>query len=159
MSLVEPKLLEVDAHDQVGVERLAHGGVVDPGVLVDPAGHLLLVDHLRLADVALEEAAHGGGQFAGRSGVAEFEFDDWLADHGHVLPLEPLELRRRVLRHEDVGRGEERGTTGAGDEQRRSEQAEAGRKAVQGGHARVPRDLGIGTARRRWPPADSGRGG
>ena len=54
-AFVEPELLEVDAHHHVGIEGLADGGVVDPGVLVDPAGHFLLIDDPRLAHVLLDE--------------------------------------------------------------------------------------------------------
>ena len=76
-------------------------------MLVEPAGHLLLADDLRLADVLLELGVDEPGQLAGRSGVAELQLHDRATDHGHVLAFESGELRRHVGRLHQIGDGEQ----------------------------------------------------
>ena len=51
-ALVQPKRLEIDADDEIRIERLAERRIVDPRVFVDPASDLLLADDSRPADLA-----------------------------------------------------------------------------------------------------------
>ena len=57
----------------------------------------------RLLELGIDERR----EFAGRSGVAELEFDDWATDDGDVLSLESGELGRHVGRLDEIGHGEE----------------------------------------------------
>ena len=99
---------QIDPHHHVGVERLTDSRVVDPGVLVDPPGDLVLTDDAGLADVLLDQGADGAGQLAGGSGIAELKLDDRLADHRDMLPFEPLVFRWGVLGGDEISRREER---------------------------------------------------
>ena len=101
------ELLQIDAHHHIGIERLAHGGVVVPGIFVDPAGHFLLADHAHLANIAFQKHAHGTGEFTRRPGVAELQFHDGAADDRHMLAAQALEFSRHVFRGDQVGHGQQ----------------------------------------------------
>ena len=132
---MQPEPLQVDAHDVVGIERLAECLIVDPRVLVEPAGHLLLADDLRLPHVLVELGVDERREFPGRSGVAELEFDDRATDNGYVLPLESGELGRHVGRLDEIGDGE-KGRAAAQERQGR-EHGEAEAAGGPQGHGTV----------------------
>ena len=58
------KCLQIDGHNQIGIECFAERWKIDPSIFIDPAGNLLLIDHPRLADILFEQPPDNRRQFA-----------------------------------------------------------------------------------------------
>ena len=116
-ALVQGKMIEVDAHNQISIDGLAECRVVDPSVLIEPARDFLLTNDLRSSDVVTDVRTNSLGKIPGGACVRELQLNNRPADHGHMFASQAFVFGWYILRTDQIRDGQERGTAARSDQQ------------------------------------------